>query len=273
MAGPSEAFVPEAMIAFYKELLSITPGEGAVCVPPPGSGEMEQWQTGVPLLLVAPPSIEAEAFFAVLRRVADAAVKHNPGLAQDVAAVLEALPAEAVKQEAFVSSLLCRESTRLEQLTRDAQVPPEALGFLINHTLKPIMRAYAAQAVKWCDTEAWQRGICPICGGRPSLAIIEKEQGRRYLYCGLCETRWRYKRLGCPFCGTEAPHGQEFFTLEGNEKYRIYVCNTCRGYLKTVDERRAGEEEIDPFWEDVGTVHLDILAMREGYVNRSLEPV
>ncbi|MGQ9497781.1 MAG: formate dehydrogenase accessory protein FdhE [Desulfotomaculales bacterium] len=273
MSGPPEVFVPEDMIAFYQELLSITPDEGTVRVAPPGPEEKEQWEAGVPLVLVAPPSVDAASFFAVLRRVADTAVKHNPGLAQDVMPVLEALPDDPVEQELFVASVLSREGTRLEQLARDAHLPREALGFLINHALKPIMRAYAAEAVKWCDTEQWRHGVCPVCGGRPSLAILEKEVGRRYLYCGLCDTRWRYKRLGCPFCDTEAPHGQEFFTLEGNEKYRIYVCNTCRGYLKTIDERRAGEEEIDLFWEDISTVHLDILAMREGYVNRSLEPV
>lgn len=273
MVGPSETFVPEDMVAFYEELLSVTPEEGMLQVEPPGPEERQQWETGVPLLLVAPPAIEAGAFFGLLRRVADTAVKHNPGLAPDVKAVLEAWPQDPVEQEMLVASVLRREGTYLEQLARNAQIPLEAAGFLINHTLKPIMRAYAAEAVKWCDTESWQRGICPVCGGRPSLAIIEKEQGRRYLYCGLCETRWRYKRIGCPFCDLEEPQGQEFFTLEGNEKYRIYVCNGCRAYLKTVDERRAGEEEIDPFWEDVGTVHLDILAMREGYINRSLEPV
>lgn len=273
MSGPPEVFVPEHMIAFYQELLSITPDDGTVRVTPPGPEEKEQWEAGVPLLLVAPPSVDAASFFAVLRRVADIAVKHNPGLAQDVMPVLEALPDNPVEQELFIASVLSREGTRLEQLARDAHLPREAMGFLVNHALKPIMRAYAAEAVKWSDTERWRHGICPVCGGRPSLAILEKEVGRRYLYCGLCDTRWRYKRLGCPFCDTEAPHGQEFFTLEGNERYRIYVCNTCRGYLKTIDERRAGEEEIDLFWEDIGTVHLDILAMREGYVNRSLEPV
>ncbi|MEW5763263.1 MAG: formate dehydrogenase accessory protein FdhE [Bacillota bacterium] len=273
MSGPQGDFVPEDMLTFYEELLAIAPEEGTLRTEPPTPEALGQWEAGVPLLYLAPPSMEAEAFLALVERVAGAACKHNPGLAEDVQKVLAALPGEPETREALVASVLRREGHWLEKLTRDGRVPPEALGFLITHALKPVMRAYAAAANRWCDTDAWQRGICPVCGARPSLAVLEKEFGRRYLYCGLCETRWRYRRMGCPFCETEAPDGQEFFTLEGNDKYRIYVCNACRGYLKTVDERRAGEKEIDLFWEDVGTVHLDILAMREGYVNRSVEPV
>jgi hypothetical protein len=27
----------------------------------------------------------------------------------------------------------------------------------------------------------------PVCGGRPHLAVLEKDTGKKFLYCALCE--------------------------------------------------------------------------------------
>ena len=45
----------------------------------------------------------------------------------------------------------------------------------------------------------WLKNYCPICGRRPVLAQLRKQnEGRaRYLKCGGCGTMWRWSRLGC----------------------------------------------------------------------------
>ena len=58
------------------------------------------------------------------------------------------------------------------------------------------------------------------------------------------------------------------------EKYRVYFCEKCHGYIKTVDEGKTGDGPLNLLWEDINTVQLDILAMREGYFNQQVdEPV
>jgi formate dehydrogenase maturation protein FdhE len=55
---------------------------------------------------------------------------------------------------------------------------------------------------------------------------------------------------------------------EGDPRW-IETCESCRGYIKTVDERKlpAGETII-PVVEESATLHLDLLAEREGYIRR-----
>jgi formate dehydrogenase maturation protein FdhE len=49
----------------------------------------------------------------------------------------------------------------------------------------------------------------------------------------------------------------------------LETCDACQGYIKTVDERRLVEgEAIYPVVEEAATLHLDLLAEREGYVRR-----
>jgi len=68
----------------------------------------------------------------------------------------------------------------------------------------------------------------------------------------------------CPFCGNEEQQTLSYFTVEGDERYRVDVCDVCKHYIKTLDFRNAGEEAILDV-EDVATLHLDMLAHEEGY--------
>jgi formate dehydrogenase maturation protein FdhE len=49
----------------------------------------------------------------------------------------------------------------------------------------------------------------------------------------------------------------------------IETCEACRGYVKIVDERKLPEgERVLAVVEEAATLHLDLLAEREGYVRR-----
>ncbi|WP_238473279.1 formate dehydrogenase accessory protein FdhE [Desulforamulus profundi] len=95
------------------------------------------------------------------------------------------------------------------------------------------------------------------------MAKLAGKEGYRKLYCGRCETEWRYRRLGCPYCKDENASQASFITMEDSKQYRIYLCERCKSYLKTIDERVCGE--VDLFCEDLATVELDQLAQAEGY--------
>ena len=74
--------------------------------------------------------------------------------------------------------------------------------------------------------------------------LVPSSQGarERVLACGCCETRWKYKRIGCPFCRNEDSDLLEILTVEDEQKLRIDACRQCRGYLKTYIE--VGQEEL-----------------------------
>ena len=56
---------------------------------------------------------------------------------------------------------------------------------------------------------AWQRGVCPLCGGEPDFACITTA-GERLLICGRCQTRWPTEQLCVSVLrrGRQAAHHQ-----------------------------------------------------------------
>jgi formate dehydrogenase maturation protein FdhE len=49
-----------------------------------------------------------------------------------------------------------------------------------------------------------------------------------------------------------------------DEVYRLYVCQVCQRYLKTLDQRKARREFSLPV-ERITSVDLDITAREQGY--------
>lgn len=134
--------------------------------------------------------------------------------------------------------------------------------FLVWSVLKPLLAPLRTAFQQWRSEEAWGREFCPTCGSLPVMAQLVPLEGirERLLVCGRCETRWKYKRIGCPFCGNEDSDLLEILMVEDEQKLRIDCCRQCRGYLKTYVE--AGEEEL--LLADWSTLHLDALAKERG---------
>lgn len=155
-------------------------------------------------------------------------------------------------------------SEYINALSKELGVKQETILFLAINSVKPILEAYAEGLKKYVNQERWWRGYCPICGSEPFMAEL-REEGARFLVCSSCGYEWRFKRLQCPFCEHEAPKGFKYFYTEKEGKvYRVDVCEECKRYIKTIDLRELGEDII-PLIEDAGTLHLDILAQKEGY--------
>ncbi len=262
MQAPS---LQEMLVNFHQELIRITVKEDAVSFSTPDQAIFRQAQEkALPLVNICPPQVKAEDFFAVMTQVAGIIKHFMPDLAAETEQIESALPVDPAEREEFTARVFAPGVDSLSHLKTD--LPPESFGFLLNHTIKPFMSQYAVNASKYFDPEMWLKGNCPVCGGKPTLALLEKEKGRRYLYCDLCEVQWRFNRLGCPYCTSNESH---FFTCEGMEKYRVYYCDKCHGYIKTIDGTKTGESQPNLFWEDINTIQLDILAMREGYINQA----
>ncbi len=93
------------------------------------------------------------------------------------------------------------------------------------------------------------------------MAALHTESGARILLCPRCNGEWRYKRVGCPFC--EGGEPQIYYASE-DERYRLYLCDSCRRYLKTVDLEKTGSDICLPV-ECLLTVSMDLAAQEKGY--------
>jgi hypothetical protein len=107
----------------------------------------------------------------------------------------------------------------------------------------------------------WYREFCPICGGRPAFAALTSESGPRTLLCPRCYGEWSYGRIGCPFC--KSTESQTYYSGDGG-RYRLYVCEVCNRYLKTVDVREKKMDLCLPV-ECLVTVSMDISAQEKGF--------
>ncbi|MBW2642910.1 MAG: formate dehydrogenase accessory protein FdhE [Deltaproteobacteria bacterium] len=70
-------------------------------------------------------------------------------------------------------------------------------------------------------------------------------------------------RLSCSVCDNKEQKFLKYFYGEGEESYRIDLCDKCHHYIKTIDVRDL--EESDPSLEDLATLHLDVVAAQKGY--------
>lgn len=126
--------------------------------------------------------------------------------------------------------------------------------------LAPVIRAFDV----WRCDDGWRRPTCPTCGALPAMAhLVAAADGRqRRLSCGCCGTRWRYRRIGCPFCGNESPERLQCLEIDGEAGFRLDACDACRGYTKTW----LGEGDPAVPLADWTTLHLDALAREHGLV-------
>lgn len=134
---------------------------------------------------------------------------------------------------------------------------------IIQAVISPFLASYSKILVKKVQAERWRRRYCPICGGIPDFAYLDKESGARWLLCSRCNTEWLFQRLECPYCGTVDQNKLSYFTSD-KDLYRLYVCDQCKRYLKVIDLRKADFEVSLPL-ERLATLDIDAQAQKQGY--------
>lgn len=122
--------------------------------------------------------------------------------------------------------------------------------------LTPFLREAAIQ---------WDMPHCPICGGVPLLAELQGSGGERMLRCATCGGGWRILISQCGHCGTNDSAALHYLAAEGEEgKYRIDLCERCRGAMKGVATFTATPPEL-LLIEDTALLHLLHEAEARGY--------
>jgi FdhE protein len=148
---------------------------------------------------------------------------------------------------------------------RESEENIDLIDLFTEESLRPELEIIAEKYGDIVEKSNWSEGYCPICGKEPKIGEIrDEEEGKRYLFCHQCGFKWHFHRIKCPFCGNEEQHSLAYFEVEGEERYRVDVCNKCRRYIKTVELPKSSEEpNLDV--EDIATLHLDMIAYDEGY--------
>ena len=216
-------------------------------------------ESGQPLLIFKELELDWVQLRATLKEIASVFAAY-PELFQS------ALPEPA---GLFKGSLLKRtvqswlEGNELPSAAVPEGVSQHLLGSILQAALWPFLVGYSQGLIKQVNQESWRRHYCPVCGGHPDIAFLEKEQGSRWLVCGRCDAEWLYQRMECPFCGNQEQSSLAYFTDDSGQ-YRLYVCEKCRKYLKVVDLRQT-EERVIINLERLFTLSLDAQARSQGY--------
>jgi FdhE protein len=170
----------------------------------------------------------------------------------------------------LVSKILEDDYNYLTQTASDLNIPPELFIFTIDHALRPFLRVYASPYANAINEETFQYwnfpNVCPVCGAKTRIGRLRDGDGRRFMFCDRCFTEWETRALFCVHCGNDEVGTIRYISIENDPAYQIYVCDKCKGYLKTYDERKK-KGSIDLFIANVETVYLDILAQENGYLN------
>ena len=185
---------------------------------------------------------------------------------EEIQRLIDAESSNGLKLNTLVKNLFQHDSAYFYSLAKEIGVAEDLLIFVSLNLAKPFFETVAEQLKDKVVDDVWLKNYCPVCGSGAQIARLEKEVGKKILYCSLCGTEWRFVRIKCPFCCNVDQKSLKFLEEE-KSPYRIDVCEQCKRYIKTLDERKGGDEKraFIPSVEDLATMYLDIVAEKEGY--------
>lgn len=256
-----EGALPE-LLQFYRKLLLIQAGVGEhLETPHPGlTGDTaaEILKQGKPLLEAADFTFDQALFLDTLRQVTDVFGEFSHLLGLTAEAFQDSPPDQLISSDTIKAWLDGRDLPSTEALSQSV------LANLIHAAIKPFLVSYSRALIGVVDQAIWRRAYCPVCGGNPDFAYLETERGSRWLVCSRCDAEWLYRRLQCPYCQNEDQKDLSYYSNDEGV-YRLYVCERCKHYLKTIDLRsaKAGTEVAA---ERLLTFEMDAQARELGYL-------
>lgn len=224
-------------------------------------------QAGKTLLGEIDAKFDAEAARALFDKLKEIAGRHGEEFAKesekiDEAAKLGELDIAAVLEEAFAGGSVRSVKKKARELELDA----EFLAYLVFSSVRANLEAYAEKLRPMIDEDDWERKHCPVCGRLPFMSSLEGEGGKRVLCCPGCSAAWRYPRIKCVNCANQDHEKLRLlFPEDGSRERCAEVCDKCKRYLKMIDVRKLAQAPVMQL-VDAATLHIDVLAQREGYV-------
>ncbi len=221
-----------------------------------------------PLLeLVGVPDIPEDLLLESISSVLRVTLSHREDLAEDLGRIEAALFGgkgdRNLDPEVLVSSLLSGRKEELEKLAGELGVDPVLIEAIALWAVQPLLRAISKLAIGDIDLKGWYEGRCPVCGSHTRVGFLRGEGKKLHLHCTVCGAEWPFQRIKCPFCGNEDQDRLGFYTVGGDNRFRLYFCDECGRYWKVVDEEVVGRK-IPRVLYDAWTSHLDLAASERG---------
>lgn len=262
----------EEILAFYDKVLAAqqqTQQETAVPeIDLPEERLRLKVEEGFPLIDRQDFQVDRDSFRELLRKICHLSMEENPVLAAAGKTLLEAMDSGKLDLGKLTTAVLQNDTKAIEAVAEDLDVTTPVVQALTKLSLQPSLLASVQAVAQRAAIDEWHYGYCPVCGGPPAMAALVGEEGKREAICSFCGHFWQLPRLMCPFCSTDKQEDLRYFHGEGDDLYRVYVCEQCRGYLKVMDTREGGDARTLAV-DDVASGHLDLLAEEEGYQRKA----
>ncbi len=252
-----------ALLDFYSDVYEVLfQAKDRVPAPELRDGLARRWRLegGIPQVTFPQLGVEPDLLAEIVEQVHQVLQRHHPGWEEEPR---DTDPAQlvALAQRIYDTWETLTSPGSAAEEGDDAWSMNHSRALSVGFALVPYLTRCADVILPHLDLDQWVHGYCPVCGGRPNLALLEAERGARRLLCSRCNSLWNYGRTGCPFCRSKET--QVYYPSEDNI-YRLYTCPDCKRYLKTVDLREL-HREVVPVVERLVTVGMDLAAQQEGF--------
>uniref|UniRef100_C6E0Q3 Formate dehydrogenase accessory protein n=1 Tax=Geobacter sp. (strain M21) TaxID=443144 RepID=C6E0Q3_GEOSM len=260
--APEYAAIAPFFAAVYHYLLQHEGGTG-IGVDLAGVDQEQRSSSGFPLISPSELRVDRLALITFLTGLVTVLEAESTDGAAALRSIGEALHSGELDPEPMLAAILERRRAPLDEASLALGVPGPLLEYILEIPLKAALEPCAA-VLGAGAFPGWQESVCPVCGARPAMAELAGDEGERRLCCSTCSYSWSFRRIKCPSCGCEDPEQLSYFTA-GEGATRVDTCRACSRYIKTRDNRKGGGE-VPLEVEDLLTIHLDLLASREGFV-------
>ncbi|MBR2836662.1 MAG: formate dehydrogenase accessory protein FdhE [Coriobacteriales bacterium] len=241
--------------------------------------ELEDQYWAQDAIFIASPVSVDKALFAATAREITAVIAESSGLDKTDSVLLASWDWDALiagadialagsnPQEYLALAAEAAQASVGEQASLVALILSLALRPQLEPAARAINEALASRLTE-DNLEHFHRTSCPVCGGEATLAYVgpvpSGPQNGRQLWCGQCGTLWEFERVRCPRCGSQLQTSLHYTSIEGDDEHRIYHCDVCHGYVRTVFSTGLGGVPFAPEVEDVVMVNLDAIAQSKG---------
>jgi len=149
---------------------------------------------------------------------------------------------------------------------RDQEQDPVS-RYVARASAGPVLEALGA-AAGLAPSDVADGRRCPTCGGRPQVSYFSDAgeallTGPRHLICSRCHHAWVFARMTCAGCGEQSGSKLPIYgEAEQFPHLRVDACDSCGGYLLTVDLRKA--PGAVPIVDELAGMPLDLYAREQG---------
>jgi FdhE protein len=236
--------------------------QSGISIEEPNFASAEKIEKGVPQIVFGDLKIDREQTVAFLRGISAVLILKGQENADYLRHIDAALHEGTIDPSSLYAAILERRRAPIHELSDMLAVPAPLIEYIFEIPLKTGLENISA-SFNADSFAGWQEPFCPVCGSRAGMAELSGEEGRRSLSCSACSFSWPFKRLACPYCGCEDPEKRSYFSA-GDGATRVDTCTACSRYIKTRDSRKS-DGNVPLEIEDLLTIHLDLLAAKEGF--------